>query len=160
MRFDDIRVIEWENWQNWNQPAAVDAPNDYAWIQVRIGDSTLRAVLTCQNAEFQPIVGINGGYQPKNHSTSFSVKPNPARGRLTISYRLNPDQRAVLRVYNCLGQVERVWQDSHPEKGLRVVNWDLSDGQGRRVTADTYFFQLEAGGKTAKARVVVLSTGF
>lgn len=158
--FDDIRVIEWENWQDWNQPVAVDAPNDYTWIQVRTGDSTPRAVLTYQNTEFQPIVGTNGGHQWKGYSTGLSVKPSPARGRLTISYRLNPDQRAVLGVYNALGQVVRVWQDSHPGKGLRVVNWDLRDGQGRRVTAGTYFFRLEAGGKTAEARVVVLSTGF
>ncbi len=158
--FDDIRVIEWENWQEFSAPMPIAVPNDYTWLQVQTGDSVPEAIVTYENTVFQTMTGAATprpiGYPP----AGLTVKPSPTRGRVLVNYHLRDGQHALLRVYNSLGQMVRQWNDEGGARGLRVVNWDLKDEQGRWVPSGTYFFRLETDGTKSRARVVVLSTDF
>ncbi|MCL6465768.1 MAG: CapA family protein [candidate division WOR-3 bacterium] len=158
--FDDIRVIEWEDWQEFGAPRLVTAPNDYTWIQVRTDDSIPNAVVRYEATEFQPLLGVEIRNRAIVFKPDLTVKPNPAKGRLTINYHLGAGQRADLKVYNSLGQMVRNWHEEGRTRGLMTVNWDLKDGRNKRVPSGTYFFRLEIDGKTSGARVVVLSTEF
>ncbi len=158
--FDDIRVIEWENWQEFGAPRLVTAPNDYTWLQVRSGDSIPNAVVKYEATEFQPLMGVETRNRAIVFKPDLTVKPNPAKGRLTINYHLGAGQRADLKVYNSLGQMVRNWHEEGRTQGLMTVNWDLKDGRNKRIPSGTYFFRLEIDGKATGARVVVLSTGF
>ncbi|NPV14772.1 T9SS type A sorting domain-containing protein [candidate division WOR-3 bacterium] len=158
--FDDIRVIEWEEWEECSGPLTVATPNDYTWLQVQTGDSVPEAIVTYENTVFQTMTGVATprpvGYPPDG----LTVKPSPTRGRVLVNYHLRDGEHALLRVYNSLGQMVRQWNDEGRARGLRVVNWDLKDEQGRRVPSGTYFFRLETEGTKSRARVVVLSTDF
>jgi hypothetical protein len=83
--------------------------------------------------------------------------PNPFNPSTTINYDI-PDGPAVqvaLRIYNVRGQLLRVLVDEAKDAGSYSVQWDGTDGHGRRLASGVYFYRLVAG-KFIKTRKMVI----
>ena len=92
-------------------------------------------------------------------SLSLSISPCPVRERATILFSLPEIKgRPVLGLYDITGREVRVLKvpDASSAIGSRRILWDGRNDQGRRVPAGVYFLKLEALGRSAVRRVVVV----
>lgn len=87
-----------------------------------------RAQLSCQ------VLTSFGLYEIANY-------PNPVDGELTTFYFFVGDRADGYRIdiYTVAGRHVRTIEGG-PASGVETVNWDLSDGQGRRLANGVYFY--------------------
>jgi hypothetical protein len=82
--------------------------------------------------------------------------PNPFNPATTIRYVLGEDTRAILRVYNAIGQEVATLVDGYQAAGNHSVVWNGTNASGRQVSGGIYFYALTANGKTSVQRMVLL----
>lgn len=83
--------------------------------------------------------------------------PNPFNPTTTIRYRVPADaERATLRIYDVAGRLVTTLVDGPVEPGERAAVWDGTDDGGERVASGVYLYRLEAGGREAAGRMVLL----
>lgn len=154
--FDDLGVIEWEEWQDLANPVAVGVPNDYRWVQVRNRYGQSVAVVSYEETDYRPLVGEMERGDESARGIFLSVQPNPVRGEVLIVSNLPVKAMAKMSIFNAAGQLVRRWTEGGGKSGRRIFVWDRRDGQGRRVAAGTYFCRLVTDTGTVTARVVLL----
>ncbi|HHD82866.1 MAG TPA: T9SS type A sorting domain-containing protein, partial [Bacteroidetes bacterium] len=69
--------------------------------------------------------------------------PNPFNNETIISYELPNTEKAVLSIYNALGQKIKTLVDQYQSPGIYTVYWDGTDDSGRVVSSGVYFYSLE-----------------
>ncbi|HVP56462.1 MAG TPA: C25 family cysteine peptidase [bacterium] len=94
--------------------------------------------------------GVNPGDQ--SAAGSFSVLPNPARGRLALSFSRDLGAAAI-EIFDITGR--RVARLAKPA-GASLISWDLVDGTGARVAPGIYVARMEKGAYTSSRKIVVL----
>ena len=82
--------------------------------------------------------------------------PNPFNPSTEISFALPVRSHVELRIYNVLGQKVRTLVDTDMEAGYKSVVWNGSDGSGSQVSSGTYFYLLDAGGKTFSKKMTLI----
>jgi hypothetical protein len=82
--------------------------------------------------------------------------PNPFNMETLIRYNLKKDCRVTLNVFNILGQKVITLVDEHQEAGLKVVNWNGEDDNGKSLASGVYFYRLQAGDLAQSRRMVLL----
>ncbi|NBB85872.1 MAG: PQQ-binding-like beta-propeller repeat protein [Bacteroidetes bacterium] len=82
--------------------------------------------------------------------------PNPFAESTTIRYELRTPGRAVVAIYNLLGQRVRTLVDTRKEAGRHVVSWDGRDARGRPVASGVYFSRLRAGSYEAIQKLTLV----
>lgn len=75
--------------------------------------------------------------------------PNPFVSVTFIEYELPRDERAVLKVYNALGQEVAVLEEGNKLAGYHKVKWDASN-----LPAGLYFYRLTAGSFTDTKKLI------
>jgi hypothetical protein len=102
-----------------------------------------------------PVVGVESPAQPalRLHANA----PNPFNPRTTIRYDLPRATRVNLKVHDLAGRVVRVLRERvlQPE-GRHEVVWEGRDDAGREVPAGVYLYRLQADGKSASGRMVLV----
>ena len=129
---------------------------------------TLRAFI--QNAFEPPIlydnnvmeieVTVGGGKMavdeaPEVYFLSQSY-PNPAMGRVSISYGLPKASRVDLMVYDITGRVVKTLVSGEETAGYKNADWNLTDEAGNRVARGIYFYKLSAGNFKATKKLIVI----
>jgi flagellar hook assembly protein FlgD len=61
-----------------------------------------------------------------------------------------------LGIYNASGQLVKRLVERAVERGRHPASWDGTDDLGRKLSAGVYFIRLEADGRQATRKVVVL----
>jgi hypothetical protein len=82
--------------------------------------------------------------------------PNPFNPWTRVSYSLPRGGRARLQLYSLDGKLLRTLIDRDQAAGRYDVMWDGRDESGRVAASGAYVVQLEAGGRRANARVLLL----
>jgi photosystem II stability/assembly factor-like uncharacterized protein len=82
--------------------------------------------------------------------------PNPTRGIASFEYELGKTGKVRVRVYNVAGQAVRTLVEGLKPAGRHVVTWDGRDGSGRKAGSGTYFYCLEAEGRQATKKMVII----
>jgi hypothetical protein len=72
--------------------------------------------------------------------------PNPFNPLTRISFRLERDAQASLRVYDVQGRLIRTIVEGYLAAGPRTVEWDGTDDRGLPVSSGTYYLRLQGGG--------------
>lgn len=72
--------------------------------------------------------------------------PNPFNPLTRISFRLERDAQASLRVYDVQGRLIRTIVEGYLAAGPRTVEWDGTDERGLPVSSGTYYLRLQGGG--------------
>jgi hypothetical protein len=100
---------------------------------------------------------LTGVAEEKGPVLSFaSATPNPATGPQTVTFTLPTAGIATLRVYSSSGSLVRTLVSGTLAAGRNVARWNLGDESGRLVANGTYFYELAAGGHSARLRTTVL----
>lgn len=75
-----------------------------------------------------------------------TIWPNPIRSGASVQLRLQTDVgEGALALFDLRGRRLRSWKLG---PGLRIIHWDGSDEQGRRLSAGRYIVRLAANGMT------------
>ena len=82
--------------------------------------------------------------------------PNPFNPVTTIEFSLPMAERAVVRVFDALGRQIAVLMDRDLIQGTYRVHWTGEDASGRQVSSGIYFYRIEAGRFSAKAKMVLM----
>jgi hypothetical protein len=82
--------------------------------------------------------------------------PNPFNPATVIKFNVPKSGHAALRVFNLSGQVVKTLVDREMEQGSYSVTWSGLDDHGNEVASGVYFYQLEAAGKRATKKMVML----
>jgi hypothetical protein len=85
------------------------------------------------------------------------ARPNPMTGATTLEFSVPADSgRVRLGIYDAAGRLVTWVLDEAAQGGARSVEWDGTDGAGRRVSSGVYFARLEAGGDSEVRKIVLL----
>ncbi len=117
----------------------------------------LIAVLSPDGSDFQQVLSA-----PSRLFTAVHNHPNPFRAGFestTISYYLQDDSRVSLRIFTLDGKpvLSRTYSAEEPQgrHGLREIQWDGRNGDGRVVLNGVYICKLEAAGTDATFKIAV-----
>ncbi|MCX6842725.1 MAG: FG-GAP-like repeat-containing protein [candidate division WOR-3 bacterium] len=112
---------------------------------------------SANNVSILLATGLGVSTQPYTvHRASFTVSPNPFRGRLSINCKL-PTADGKLRIYDVQGCLVRSFSQSslvNRHSSMSVV-WDGTDSRGARVAPGLYFVTLASGNSRTSAKVVL-----
>ena len=83
--------------------------------------------------------------------------PNPARRGGTIRLHWNSTRNAntSLGIFDARGRLVRAWMRTPLAAGEHAFEWNLRDGEGRAVSAGSYYVRLDAEGDRQVRRIVV-----
>ena len=101
--------------------------------------------------------GIGEG--PIGLGTQFSLEdnwPNPFNPTTTIAFTLPRPTRVRMHVYNIRGQLVKTLIDREMGGGRHTVQWDGTDGSGRKVATGIYLYTLEAGSFHASKKMLLV----
>jgi glucose/arabinose dehydrogenase len=83
--------------------------------------------------------------------------PQPARDRVTLSFRLDREADCALEVFDLRGSRAAVLAPAaRRAAGDHVFTWDLRDARGQRVPAGIYLARLDVEGRRVARRIVRL----
>jgi hypothetical protein len=86
---------------------------------------------------------------------ALAAAPNPFRGTVALSFRLEQPQRVRLALHDLTGRLVRVLHDGEAAGEMRIA-WDGIDGAGRAVAPGVYLATLEREGRSESVRVLRL----
>jgi poly-gamma-glutamate capsule biosynthesis protein CapA/YwtB (metallophosphatase superfamily) len=153
--FDDIRVVEWLDWQPLTLPLDVPYPNNYRFVQVRVPDQATTVTMSYEETRL-----TEGGYaaveatenRPTTHVMFRGAGPNPVRTETALRFRLDQSARVSLRIFDLSGRlVATLARDDWKQPGWHNVHWDAS-----RSPAGVYFARLTVEGHEHARKVVVM----
>ncbi len=81
--------------------------------------------------------------------------PNPFNPTTKIQYSLKTDVQVQLKIYNILGEEVRSLMNGFEEAGVKTVEWDGTNNNGRKVPSGIYIYNIKAG-NFVKTRKMVL----
>ncbi len=81
--------------------------------------------------------------------------PNPFNPTTQIRYELPKSGRAVLSIYNALGQEVRRLVEREQPAGYHLATWNGRDQQGKPVPSGVYHYRLQAGDFVSTKRMIL-----
>jgi subtilisin-like proprotein convertase family protein len=82
--------------------------------------------------------------------------PNPFNSSTTVRYRMPREATVNLTLYNTLGQEVRTLISGPVPAGEHVAVWDGRDAHGANAATGMYLVRLEAGGRLATGKLLLL----
>ncbi len=82
--------------------------------------------------------------------------PNPFNPSTNVQFSLDRAGSASLRVFDARGMLVKTLVSEELPAGAHTVTWRGDDEQGRPAASGVYFYRLEANGKTAGKRMLLV----
>jgi flagellar hook assembly protein FlgD len=102
-------------------------------------------------------VGVNTGFAAALAFGLAQNSPNPFGASATrIAFAVPREQDATLRVFDVQGRLVRTLVNGPVSAGTHTVEWNGRNDQERTVSAGVYFYRLEADGKSATRKMILL----
>ncbi len=112
------------------------------------------------NVETTTVVGVPPG-SPPGAPVAVPLRlalpvPNPSRPPARIGFELGSEGRVRLAVYAVDGRLVRMLMDGFAPSGRHQALWDGRDDRGQEQPAGVYFYRLEAGGRSAARKLLII----
>ena len=154
--FDNVGVIEWEEWQPFNTAIEITTPNDLYWIQIRTDQETYTASVSYEEKKYYPQTGIGNLGKKQATCTSFQCYPNPTSKDITFQYYLTEPVQVTMRIHNILGQEVKTLYRGEQAAGHKSILWNGRNNQGRILSAGIYFCRIQAGNDQYSEKIILL----
>ncbi len=155
--FDNIGIIQWEEWQDFDYSENFINPNDYYYLQIRTNSFTQNAIISYTETNYNhgPQVEVDDVVSfPKNFKL-YNNFPNPFNPETKIQFSLPYETDAKLKIYNIKGQLVKTLKEDRLDAGNHTVIWNGTDQNEKKVSSGIYFYQLKAD-KFTKTRKCLL----
>jgi hypothetical protein len=154
--FDNVGVVEWNEWLPLSAATTITTPNDYYWVQIRTDVETYNAQLSYEERIYNPQTSISSTGRKQATCLSFQCFPNPTKSATVFQYYLTEPSEVTLKIYNILGQQVKNLVHKTEGPGLKHVSWDGRDNQGRILGAGIYFCRMQAGKHEKIEKIILL----
>ncbi|MCF7858648.1 MAG: CapA family protein [Candidatus Cloacimonetes bacterium] len=159
--FDNIGLIEWEDWQEKTQNSdSVINPNDYHYLQIRTDEMPIiptEVQFTHTGYEENPVIAEEN-YTPSCIKAELKVNyPNPFNPETTIQFSLAENEATIdISIYNVKGQKVKKLIDEVFTAGQHEIIWDGTNDSGKKVSSGVYFYRMERNGKYVDTKKCLL----
>lgn len=159
--FDNVSLVCWDNWDEYEIGETIPVPNNYYFLQVNASQSQDQIELNFSESVFEQLyVGIekpeiseaNEAFLKQNSPNPF----NPSSGPTKISFHLAESSKIKLSIYDMQGQLIRVLAEDAFEAGNHELFWD-GKKSGRFVNSGVYFYRIETKGITYSKKCIVFN---
>ena len=99
---------------------------------------------------------VTTGVEEAVSSLSLSIRGNPFHDEARMAYSVPEAGRAVVAVYDVAGRLLATLVDQEVSAGPHEIVWDGRANDGSRAAAGVYFVRLEAGGREAEAKMLLV----
>jgi poly-gamma-glutamate capsule biosynthesis protein CapA/YwtB (metallophosphatase superfamily) len=142
--FDNVGLIEWTDWQEYNSTMNISNPNDYYWLQLKINGEILNATVNYTEIKYSDTVTSLEEEVTivPDEFVLYQNYPNPFNPSTTIQYELPAYTNVQLKIYDILGNEVRALVNETQQPGKKIYQWDGKDDSGRVVSSGVYFYQL------------------
>ncbi|MFH0777524.1 MAG: LamG-like jellyroll fold domain-containing protein [Candidatus Eisenbacteria bacterium] len=154
--FPHVIVREWVGGSPfvWTVP---DTRSDSCLVRIVAYDGDLNASADTSDAFFlirgpmdvEPVPGVPGFALSQNY-------PNPFNPVTHVEFNLDQPADVSLRVYDLTGKTVRTLVARHLTPGRHVAVWEGQDESGKPAASGIYVYRLEAAGKVATRKMVLL----
>lgn len=100
-------------------------------------------------------VGNDEVYTPESFTLAQNY-PNPFNPSTMIKYEIPENSKVVIRVFNVLGEVVKVLENSEKLAGVHFVGWDGRNAYGDLVNSGIYIYSVETNFGTKSNKMVML----
>jgi len=143
--FESIAIAE-------EQVAALNPDNPLILNQL-LTMSKLGSALT-RIGSVDAIVGVNDGVP--GQALLAQNYPNPFNPKTVIRFATTREDHVSLKVFNVRGGLIATLVDGPIPSGQHQIFWNGTDGAGQRVASGTYFYRLEAEGRSITRKMLLL----
>ena len=84
------------------------------------------------------------------------ARPNPAAGRVLLSYSISKPSAVEVKVYDVAGRVVSELFRGRATEGVHTLAWQGRDSAGRKLPSGVYFVTLKIDGEQVKTTRLVL----
>jgi len=157
--FDNVGIIEWSNWETFENYAEIENPHDYYFLQVKSGTQLGHAVLNYTETNYGegPVVHNDEEYEIPVRGRLIANYPNPFNPNTTISFfTAENTENAEINIYNIKGQRVNQLRNTNYELGINEVIWDGRDSNNKEVSSGIYFYNLRIDGKSIDTKKCLL----
>ena len=148
--FDNVGLIEWNDWEFQSNDPTIMNPNDYYFYQVRTDEPLATATVKYVETAYGPIPQVGIDDEPVQHQVISQVRnfPNPFNNSTKISFTLKENVEDVaVKIYNIKGQLIRELQIQDLKLKMNEVFWDAKDSFGKNAANGIYFYTISSDGK-------------
>jgi len=134
-----------------------DTPSDSCLVKVVAYDTALNTAQALSDSTFT--ISVELGAEPAPEVARFGLLqnfPNPFNPVTSLEFVLEKQGRASLVVYDISGKVVRTLVDETLPSGKHKATWNGQNKSGSAVASGVYVCRLEANGKTAMRKLVLL----
>ena len=157
--YDDMALIEWDNWASLNDDLKIAAPNNYRFIQVRNTDTGFTEIaISYEETAYGPLeVSAVSDEVPATSNIDLKCFPNPFNPRVTIELNIPNNSPASVELYNLKGEKVRTLHSGLLPNGLRHgMTWNGKNDQGENLASGVYLVQVKAGGKSVGQKITLV----
>jgi poly-gamma-glutamate synthesis protein (capsule biosynthesis protein) len=151
--FDDLRVIEWQPWQDLSLPLEVPFPNNLRFLEVRVPDLATEATVVYHETRLSDDDFTGVPEIPDLRAVDVrwaGASPNPFVTDTTIRYRLGGAARVDLAVVDPTGRVvAHLARNEVQRPGWHRVGWP-----GQAAPAGVYFVRLRVNDGLYSSKVI------
>ncbi|HHE38187.1 MAG TPA: T9SS type A sorting domain-containing protein [Candidatus Cloacimonetes bacterium] len=158
--FDNVGIIEWSDWETFDEYAEIENPHDYYFLQIKSGTQLGHAVLSYTETNYGegPVVQNDEEHEIPTRGRLIANYPNPFHPSTTISFQLNTEntENTEINIYNIKGQKVKQIVSNQRSAGQHSVIWDGQDSNNKAVSSGIYFYNLRIDGKSIDTKKCLL----
>ena len=158
--FDNVGIIEWSEWETFEDYADIENPNDFYFLQIKSPTQLGHATVNYTETNYGPgpiVHSDNTEVELPQKGRLISNYPNPLKHSTMISFQLTTEHtgNTEINIYNIKGQ---------KVKTLPVIlsgvegsaEWNGNDEKDKPVSSGIYFYNLRIDGKSIDTKKCLL----
>jgi len=166
--FDDMSIIEWNDWTPSAEAFLIDFPNNYSYLQFKTTEEQNNVSIVYYEiepgayiAEDDQQVALNDNSAPvvticQNYPNPLVIN-NERNSITTISYHIAQAGEVSLKLYNIKGQEVKTLVNTCQQKGDYQVSWDGTDNFNAHLPSGIYLYQIKSTeGKPVTKKLVLI----
>ncbi len=159
--YDDIVLVEWEDWQPASTALEIAAPNNYRYLQLRssTADAT-SATVSYRETNYGIVTTAAPATPPQVRSVALRNFPNPFNPRTTIELALPDGPAAVpveVAIFDLRGRrVSSLFTGLLAAGRRHGFSWDGRDDRGRGLSSGTYFARAVVAGRAHSTKLLLV----
>lgn len=158
--FDDVRLIQWSNWESLEGEQEISSPNDFYYLQFKTEDSDNQIEVTYTVADFEEDTSsIHISEKTcKDETSQLNISPNPFNPELCstlINFNMPYTKTIKISVLDIFGREINILAEQNFPKGNHTITWNGRNNKGNLVDNGIYIIQVETGNEKWEVKCLI-----
>ena len=161
--FDNIGLIEWTDWREFEGNDQIENPNDFYFMQVKTNSNGNIPAFCVNYTEtnynyIPPVKNDDFHLTEKTQAILYPNFPNPFKSSTSISFDINANcpKKTEINIYNIKGQKVKKLINAQVTTDKHSLIWNGTDDNNKKVTSGIYFYELKIDERSEAVRKCLL----